>query len=42
MSRRGRNAHMPSGISSSEVSAVVLAAFERAPGPLTLAALKRP
>jgi hypothetical protein len=26
---------MPSGIPSSEVSAVVLAAFERAPGPLT-------
>ena len=32
---------MPSGIPSSEVSAVVLAAFERAPGPLTLAALKK-
>jgi hypothetical protein len=32
---------MPSGIPSYEVSAVVLAAFERAPGPLTLAALKK-
>lgn len=32
---------MRSGIPSSEVSAVVLAAFERAPGPLTLAALKK-
>lgn len=32
---------MPSGIPSSEVSAVVLAAFERAPGPVTLAALKK-
>ncbi|MGH8566968.1 MAG: hypothetical protein ACREXU_02880 [Gammaproteobacteria bacterium] len=35
------NAHMPSGIPSSEVSVVGLAAFERAPGPLTLAALKK-
>jgi hypothetical protein len=41
MSRRGDNAHMPSGTPSSEVSAVVLAAFERAPGPLSLAALKK-
>jgi DNA-binding HxlR family transcriptional regulator len=42
MSRAGGNAHMPSGIPpSSEVSAVVLRAFERAPGPLTLAALKK-
>ena len=31
---------MPSGIPSYELSAVVLAAFERAPGPLILAALK--
>jgi hypothetical protein len=32
---------MPSGIPPAEVSYVVLAAFERAPGPLTLAALKK-
>ena len=32
---------MPLDIPSSDLSAVVLAAFERAPGPLTLAALKR-
>ncbi|MGH8478299.1 MAG: hypothetical protein ACREXK_01665 [Gammaproteobacteria bacterium] len=32
---------MPSGIPSSELSTVVLTAFERAPGPLALAALKK-
>ncbi len=32
---------MPLDIPSSELSAVVLAAFECAPGPLTMAALKR-
>ena len=37
----GGDAHMPSGIPSSEVSAVVMAAFERAPGPLTLAGLEK-